>query len=92
MAVKTRTSSRSRVRASRSYVFRVRVERDGRRWHAVCPALERHGGATWGRTREEAIRHIAEVATMIVESMQAHGERVPADVASSPDPLVTVSV
>ena len=91
MAVKAPVTSRSQTSAKRSYVFRVLVERDGRQWRAVCPALERQGAATWGTTQEEAFRNIREVIELVVESMRERGERVPTDIASSPHPLVTVT-
>jgi predicted RNase H-like HicB family nuclease len=60
-----------------SYSFRVVVEPDEDAWHAYCPALVRHGGATWGRTREEALANIAEVVHLVVASLREHGEPVP---------------
>jgi predicted RNase H-like HicB family nuclease len=47
------------------------------RWHAYCPALQRQGAATWGNTREEALKHIHEVVQLVVESMIEHGEQLP---------------
>ncbi|MEK7855366.1 MAG: type II toxin-antitoxin system HicB family antitoxin, partial [Acidobacteriota bacterium] len=41
-----------------TYNFKVIVEPDGDRWHAYCPALVSAGAATWGYTREEALRNI----------------------------------
>ncbi|MBI2934258.1 MAG: type II toxin-antitoxin system HicB family antitoxin [Chloroflexi bacterium] len=32
--------------------------------------LKKHGAATWGYTREEALKNIQEVAAMIVEELQ----------------------
>ena len=61
----------------RSYTFRVVVEPDGERWHAYCPALVRQGGATWGYTKQEAVKNIQEVVQMVVESLLEHGEAVP---------------
>lgn len=61
----------------KTYSFRVVVEPDGDRWHAYCPALVRKGGATWGYTREEAVRNIEEVVRMVVASLMEHGEPVP---------------
>lgn len=54
----------------KSYIFRVVVEPDEDRWHAYCPVLKKHGAATWGYTREEALKNIQEVAAMIVEELQ----------------------
>jgi predicted RNase H-like HicB family nuclease len=33
------------------------------------PDLEKAGAATWGKTREEALRNIQEVAQMVIESL-----------------------
>jgi predicted RNase H-like HicB family nuclease len=49
-----------------TYTFKVVIERDEDRWRAYCPPLEAKGAATWGHTREEALRHIREVLEMIV--------------------------
>ena len=60
-----------------SYVFRVVVEPDEDRWFAYAPLLKEQGASTWGYTREEALKHIAEVVLMTVHSMVSHGESVP---------------
>jgi predicted RNase H-like HicB family nuclease len=75
-----------------TYTFRIVVEPDEGRWHAYCPALERFGGATWGNTREEALRHIREVVEMVVAELRAEGEPIPADVQVSEEPLVAVTL
>ena len=56
----------------KTYVFRVVVEPDEDRWFAYCPVLEEKGGATWGYTREEALRNIREVVEMTIESLIEH--------------------
>jgi predicted RNase H-like HicB family nuclease len=80
----------------KTYTFKVLVEPDGERWHASCPALLRRGGATWGYTRDEAIKNIEEVVRMVVESLIEHGEVVPAEpddeVQVFPEPRVAVIV
>ena len=53
----------------KTYTFRVVVEPDEDRWFAYCPVLEDKGGATWGYTKEEALKNIREVVEMTVESM-----------------------
>jgi predicted RNase H-like HicB family nuclease len=53
----------------KSYVFAVVVEPDEDRWHAYAPTLVRYGGATWGYTRDEALKHIQEVVEMVVEEL-----------------------
>ncbi len=70
----------------KTYRFRVLVEPDEGRWAAVCPTLERQGAATWGYTREEALKNIREVLQITLESMVSHGESIPEEPqeASSP--------
>ncbi len=91
------TVTRAREHGSKlaTYTFEVVVEPDEDLWHAYCPALERHGAATWGHTREEALRHIEEVVRLVVESMVEHGEPLPAqteEVQVSEEPLVAVTI
>jgi hypothetical protein len=43
-----------------TYIFRVVVEPDGNDWHAYCPALLQYGAATWGTTKEEALKEMTE--------------------------------
>jgi predicted RNase H-like HicB family nuclease len=76
----------------RSFVLRVVLEADEDVWRAYVPELESKGAATWGRTREEALRNIQEVAQMVVEELQQDGEALPASVTVSDQPLVAVSV
>ena len=57
----------------KSYAFRVVVEPDEGRWDAFCPALKKSGAATWGNSEEEALRHIREVAELVVEELVAAG-------------------
>lgn len=80
----------------KSYGFRIVVEPDDGRWVASCPALEENGAATWGRTREEALKNIQEVVRMTVESMLAHGEPVPegpvGEVQVFPEPQAAVTM
>jgi predicted RNase H-like HicB family nuclease len=46
-------------------------------WYAYCPALESIGGATSGRTREEALKNINEVVHMIVQELIEDGKPLP---------------
>ncbi len=73
-------------RSPKTYVFKVVVEPDDAAWAAHCPALLKQGAATWGATREEALRNIEQVVKMVVESLVEHGEPVP----ESPAEHVTV--
>jgi predicted RNase H-like HicB family nuclease len=61
----------------KTYIFSVIIEPDEDRWFAYCPILENRGAATWGYTKEEAIKNIREVMEMTVESMVEHGESIP---------------
>ncbi len=80
----------------KTYTFKVVVEPDEDRWHAYCPALEKHGAATCGDTKEEALRHIHEVVEMVVEGLIEDGVSIPdspqQDVTVFPDSRVAVSV
>jgi len=76
----------------RSWVFRVVIEPDEDAWRASIPELESRGGATWGKTREEALRNIHEVAQMVIESMIEDGEPLPPGVAQVDEPVVAVTV
>ena len=75
-----------------TYTFKVVVEPDEDRWRAYCPALEAQGAATWGHTREEALRHIREVLEMIVAELVDEGRPVPASLPASEEPLIAVTV
>ncbi len=86
----------------KTYTFKVVVEPDEdfdgnpAGWHAYSPALERLGGSTWGKTREEAFKNINEVIRMVVESMIEHGEHIPEEPADgvqvTVEPRVAVTV
>lgn len=75
-----------------SYVFRVVLEPDDDVWRAYIPELENKGGATWGQTREEALRNIHEVAQMVIEAMLEDGESLPPAVTELDDPVAAVTV
>jgi predicted RNase H-like HicB family nuclease len=75
-----------------TYTFKVVVEPDADAWHAYCPALVAYGAATWGETREEALRHIREVVEMVVAELIEDGEPIPKGAQISEEPLVSVTV
>lgn len=75
-----------------TYTFKVLVEPDEDRWRAWCPSLEHLGAATWGHTREEALRHIREVLELVVSELVEEGEPVPADMPVSRETLVSITV
>ena len=61
----------------KTYKYRVVVAPDEDRWFAYCPVLEAKGAATWGYTRDEAMKNIREVLQMTLDSMARHGEVFP---------------
>ncbi|MBI4443857.1 MAG: type II toxin-antitoxin system HicB family antitoxin [Acidobacteria bacterium] len=83
----------------KSYVFEVVLEEDefedGRKaFHAYCPALESLGAATWGDTKEEALKNIREVVQMVIEELVEEGKQIPRDgiVAELESPVVVATV
>jgi len=76
----------------RSYVFRVVLEQDEDVWRAIIPELEAKGGATWGNTKEEALRNIHEVAQMVIETLLEDGESLPPRITEIDQPVVAVTV
>ena len=62
----------------KTYVFSVELEPDGEGWRAFYPAWEKTGASTWGYTKEEALKNIQEVLSMIVEEFVEDGEPIPA--------------
>ena len=66
-----------------TYKFKAVIEPDDGHWHAYCPDLVEQGGATWGKTREEAFSNLEEVVRMVVASMLEHGDLLPATAADS---------
>ena len=76
----------------RSFVLRVVLEPDEDVWRAYIPELEAKGAATWGHTKEEALRNIQEVAQLVMEELEEDGEPLPPSVTVSDEPLVAVSL
>ena len=79
----------------KSYLFPVVVEPDEDVWRAYVPDLESRGAATWGHTREEALRNIQDAAEAYVADMLEAGESIPLergriDVIESPAVAVTI--
>lgn len=78
----------------KTYLFRVELqqESDGR-WSVWIPALA--GLASWGHTKEEALRNIQDAAEAYVEDMLEAGDPIPleagkVDVIEPPTVAVTV--
>lgn len=69
----------------KTYSFRVVLEADRwpdepkseAVWRAYVPILESRGVATFGETREEAMKNLQEVLEMVIDSMLEHGEPIP---------------
>lgn len=76
----------------KSYIFKVIVEPDDDVWHARVPELESRGAATWGTTREEALKNIQEVARIVIEDMIEDGEPLPEGVMVYDEPRVSVTL
>ena len=76
----------------KSYLFRVVVEKDEDVWRAFVPELESRGAATWGHTKDDALRNIEEVLQMVVEDLLQQGESLPASVTVTNEPMVAVNV
>jgi predicted RNase H-like HicB family nuclease len=76
----------------KSYVFPVVVEPDEDVWRAYVPELESKGAATWGHTREEALKNVQEVTQMVIEELLEDGESLPSNVTVSDQPVVAVVV
>lgn len=77
----------------KSYLFRVELaEEDDGRWSAWIEALP--GCATWGYTREEALRNIRDGVEAYIRAMQKAGEEVPTDATIQVinEPVVAVTV
>ncbi|KAF5437339.1 putative nuclease of the RNAse H fold, HicB family [Candidatus Methanophagaceae archaeon] len=53
----------------RTYIFKVAVEQDEDKWVAYSPELKDRGGATWGETKEEALKNLQEVIRLVLEDM-----------------------
>lgn len=73
--------------AGKTYTFNVIIEPDEDRWFAHCPALEECGAATWGYTREEALRNIDEVVNIIVDELREDGIETPAGATNKEEAL-----
>lgn len=84
---------------SKTYIFKVVIEPDEDRWFAYCPLLK--GCATWGYTKEEALKNIQEVVDLWVKDMMETGEDIPVEEIETekekqrlvfPTPMVAVTV
>lgn len=76
----------------KSYVFSVKLEPDADAWRAYVPALESKGAATWGETREEALKNMHEVLQMVLEDLLEEGVALPAGVTVMDEAVVAVTL
>jgi len=77
----------------RSYTFQVQLEQDAEGWRALYPPWEELGASTWGKTQEEALQHIHEVLSMMIEERVEEGRAVDdQQVRVSEGPAVTITV
>ena len=76
----------------KSYLFRVVVEKEEDVWRAYVPELESRGAATWGHSKDEALRNIEEVLQMVLEDLLQEGESLPQSVTVAHGPMVAVNV
>jgi predicted RNase H-like HicB family nuclease len=76
----------------KSYVLPVVLEPDEDVWRAYVPELESRGAATWGKSKEEALRNLEEVLQMVMEGLLEDGEPIPSNITVSNQPTVAVNV
>lgn len=81
----------------KTFLFRVVIEEDPfengqMAYAAYVPELKSLGAASWGYSREEALKNLREATELVIESMLARGEPLPASVQASPEALLAVSV
>ena len=77
----------------KSYVFRAElVEEEDGRWSAGVPALP--GCATWGETKEEALRNLRDAVEAYLRDVERAGAELPSDAPRdvSDEPLVAVTI
>lgn len=77
VTVRPKLKSPKKVGSKKTYRFHVEMEADEDVWFVRCPVLERYGAATWGKTREEARKHIRDVLGMVLETMLEEGIPIP---------------
>ena len=76
----------------KTYVFPVTLESDEEGWRAFSSALESMGASTWGETREEALKNIREVLTVMLEEFLEEGKDMAAqDVVAAEGVVITIT-
>lgn len=76
----------------KKYHFPVVIEPDDGQWSAYVPGMVDKGATAWGNTKEEAMKHIQEVAQMIFEELIEEGQSLPPYVTEPEQEVITVSV
>ncbi|MEA2054340.1 MAG: type II toxin-antitoxin system HicB family antitoxin [Candidatus Thermoplasmatota archaeon] len=83
----------------KTYTFKAIVEKDEGKWVSYVPELKDKGGASWGRTKEEALKNLEEVIRLVLEDMAECKELEPLEkdlkkkgVIISSKPLISVIV
>jgi antitoxin HicB len=94
-----KTESRGMARGARrrstapttTYLLRLDLipEEDGS-WTVDVPDLP--GCVTWGKTREEALKHVHEAIALYAEDLLACGEPVPSSVLATSTPMAALTV
>jgi antitoxin HicB len=77
----------------KSYVFRAElIEEDDGRWSAGVPLLP--GCATWGATKEEALRNLHDAALAYLRDVERAGAEIPSGAPCdvTDEPLVAVTI
>lgn len=77
----------------KTYIFHVElVEEEDGRWSAGVPTLP--GCATWGFTKQEALKNIKDAVDAYIRDMQKAGEAIPNEAAMEvvQEPAVAVTV
>lgn len=59
--------------------YRMTATRPGDEWQAVCPALCHHRVVICGATREDALTHIENAISLILEKMKLNGMLLPSN-------------
>ena len=78
----------------KTFIFEVAIEQDGEGWRAFYPDWEHIGASSWGYTEREALAHIEEVLSMIIEEFADEGLPLPSTdhLTESDRPTVAVTV
>ena len=62
----------------RALTYTLEIERHEDGYLAHFPALP--GCNTWGKTYEDAVKHAEEALSVYLETLTAHGDRIPSEV------------